>query len=191
MNESSGMDATYSESDLIARARKGDMTSANQLLSRYQRPLWGFLLSLLGHQADAEDALQETCLKALRGLSGYRDERKFKSWLFQIAYRESLTLRRRQKRAPVTTEDADELESLADAEPLATVRLESIEARQRLRACVERLPEAEREVVLLRLQRDIPFREIAEITGAPLNTVLGRMRNATLRLRSMMTEVQA
>ncbi|MEM8550409.1 MAG: RNA polymerase sigma factor [Verrucomicrobiota bacterium] len=179
------------ESELIASARQGDMVSAHQLLSQYQAPLWGFLLSLLRHHADAEDALQETCLKALRGLANYRERGQFKSWLFQIAYRESLNVRRRQQRRLPETEKPEATDQLPDLAPLAAEQLESAEARARLQTCIDKLPEAEREVVLLRLQREIPFSEIAAITDTPLNTILSRMHKATHRLRVMMTSLPA
>jgi len=150
---------------------------------------------MLAQRQDAEDATQLTFSKAVTaiGEGRYQARGSFKSWLFQIACNEARGLLRKRKRRleiglafesgncgsdKIRHADLPDHKSLTPMESL--VRGERAAA---LRSAVERLPQAEREVVSLRLQLDCTFAEIAGITATPLGTVLGRMRNATRRLR--------
>lgn len=161
--------------------RTGNTGAVKELLSSYEDRLFRYLWQMLRHREDCEDVLQETFRKAIKALPGYRKENHFKSWLFRIGHNCALDVIRRRKR--VTTLDEGQEESLAATGkgPLeALAQREKIEA---LRHAVEELPPAEREVVSLRLQADLSFREIAECMGTPLGTVLARMHKAKERLR--------
>lgn len=169
---------------LIRAAQRGDRDAMHRLLAPWNDRVFGFLLATLRHRADAEDAAQETFLRVVKGLPGYEHRGEFRAWIFRIARNQAaLTATRRQRiaqrEAGVEPEqmhgfaaDDHRDEDLAIADRAAVVR-----------AAVDALPAAEREVVRLRLDHDFKFREIAVRTGAPLNTVLGRMRNAMRRLR--------
>lgn len=169
----------------LQKAQQGDSKAIRELLVPFERPIFQFVYRILGNRADAEDAVQECFYHAIRALPKYEDRGMFRAWLYQIARNEALgTIRRRSKNQVLETERGEELQ---DDTPGVVDQLARSERSKLLMECIESLPDAEREVVLLRLQRDITFREIAEITASSLNTVLGRMRNATLRLRKLMT----
>ncbi len=177
------------DSTLIRKFRQdGDREAARELLEKYERPLFNFLWQMLRHTQDSEDALQETFGKALRSLPNYREESHFKSWLYRIGHNEALNVIRRRKRliydpspdslqpAPVISEELNG----ADA-------LDAKERSDSLNDAIAGLPDVEREVVVLRLQSNLPFKEIAEITASPLGTVLARMHNAKKRLKEALT----
>jgi RNA polymerase sigma factor (sigma-70 family) len=136
----------------------------------------------LGHYADAEDATQEVFIRVVQGLPRYEHRGLFRAWIFQIARnQDALTAGRRQRRGDrETTMEPALLEAFA-VDPEETIDYAP------LHAAIAQLPDAEREVIQLRLGEDLKFREIAERTGAPLNTVLGRMRHALHRLREILS----
>jgi RNA polymerase sigma-70 factor (ECF subfamily) len=171
-----------SEAQLIHAAQRGDREAMNTLLAPWNDRIFGFLLGCLRHHADAEDAAQETFIRIVRGLPKYEHRGQFRAWVFQIARNQAaLTAQRRQR--------TGDREMTIEPPLLEAMPAEADEAPDYapVRAALERLPETEREVMRLRLDEDLKFHEIAARTGAPLNTVLGRMRNATRRLREILT----
>lgn len=162
------------------------------LLQPWNDPIFGFLLQLLRNRQDAEDAAQETFIRIVKGLAKYEHRGAFRAWIFQIARNQAaLTAFRRQRlharEIAMEPEDLHAVPQPAEEHDLAA----QMELAAELRLAVAALPEAEREVVELRLNEDLKFREIADRTGAPLNTVLGRMRNAVRRLRETLQPLQS
>lgn len=156
------------------------------LLNPWNDPIFGFLLRNLRNRADAEDAAQETFILAVKGLRNYEHSGQFRAWVFQIARNQAALTANRRNRvgnhdAPV---DSSFLESLA-AEMVDEPDYET------LRDAIAELPDAERTVVQMRLNDDLLFREISTRIGAPLNTILGRMRNATRRLREKLIQPES
>lgn len=146
----------------------------------YEAELRRFLLGVLRDPHAAEDVMQDCLAKALdeRRIAGVADR---KAWLFQVAYNEALTLKRRQAtrdRVHRRLAWLDESSAAATDDPL--VREEAAEA---VRKALEALPEEQRRVVRARIYEDKTFAEIAKDQGAPLGTVLTRMRRALERLR--------
>lgn len=167
--------------------RDGCRSSAEALLSPYQQPLFNYLLGTLRHRQDAEDALQETFLKALRGLPRYEHRGHFKAWLFQIAHNVAYSEFRSQGRAPPRA-DESELENQAGTVRGPSDELAGRESVAAIEQALAELPAAQREVVLLRLRSGLTFREIAEALDIPLNTALGRMHQAKANLRHLLDE---
>lgn len=182
------------DEQLIARFQgQNDLTAVEVLLRRYQDQVFGFLMTMLKETHDAEDVLQETFVRAIRGLASYREQQHFRAWIFRIARNEAVTLIRKRSRVTVQEDPyRDSGACEADSSALPVEVMEKREVVERLRLAVGQLPEAEREVVLLRLKSGVSFKEIAKITGASLNTVLGRMHNAKKRLkREFLTDLPA
>lgn len=170
------------DAQLILDAQSGDRTAMTALLTPWNDRVFGFLLRALGNHADAEDSAQEVFIRVVKGLPRYEHRGQFRAWIFQIARNQAaLTAGRRQRRG--------DRETALEPAGMAALTAEQEETPDYapVRAAVAQLPDAEREVVRLRLDEDLKFREIAERTGAPLNTVLGRMRNAVHRLREMLS----
>jgi RNA polymerase sigma-70 factor (ECF subfamily) len=195
------VDSTHQEKtdeELVSRYLNGDVTAFEDLFQRYQRPLYGYIRQMVGNPADAEDVYQETFLRAIKALPNYRHQNKFRAWLFRIA-RNMVIDRVRRRRDQLSYEggDGDSLtlkETLACNRPGPDQSTIHQEIGMRIWQEVDRLPDNQREVFLLRYKSGLTFKEIANLQGSPLNTVLGRMHYAVLKLRtalgSEITEMQ-
>jgi len=174
------------ERELIELAKSGSRDALEMLFRQYQNKLYGFLLRMLQSPELAQDATQNTLVNAMRGLKNYTEQGQFKSWLFTIAHREGLrVLRSSSKHSDKAVEYLDQAFGSSEHPGAAYDRKQEVKL---LEAAIQRLPAPEREVVLLRLREDLPFKEISKITGVRLNTVLGRMHNATKRLKKLLTQ---
>ena len=176
---------------LLAAAQRGDSKAMHLLLQPWNDPVFGFLLQMLRNRSDAEDAAQETFLRIVKGLAKYEHRGEFKAWIFRIARNQAALTANRRRR--VESHELGVETAELHAMPAAAEEMDVLEQAERaveIRRAVAELPAAEREVVELRLNEDLKFREIAERTGAPLNTVLGRMRNAVVRLRETLQLLQ-
>jgi len=176
--------------DIQSFRQQGDLEAARRLLARHEAALFGYLMRMLRQREDAEDVLQDTFRKALAALPNFQGGKYFKSWLFRIGHNEAVNcLRKRNRRVAhfaAATEPNPDLSILGPRPRQPSLdgfeHLQRKERFQALHQAITCLPEAEREVVLLRLEAELPFREIAELTNAPLGTVLTRMHNAKQRL---------
>lgn len=166
---------------------QGDIGALRDLFRHYEEGLYGYLWQMLKHQQDCEDALQDTFRKAIDALPAYRDENQFKSWLFRIAHNTGIEIIRRRKRV---LEMPEALENHLDA-PFLGPRESLIQREQEdeLHEAIAALPQSERAVVLLRLQEELSFKEIAQVVDAPLGTVLARMHKAKKRLRAQFNKI--
>lgn len=174
--------------ELVRAARAGSDEAVETLFRAFEQPLFRYLYRIVNNQQDAEDALQQTFIRAYRGLPAYREQGQFKAWIYRVAHREGLrTIRKRKRRREGEAPTA--LPEPADPRPVPGEALMAKDRLRRLEALIQALPEAEREVVHLRLGEEMTFREIAEVTGCPLGTALSRMKQATQRLREHVGEL--
>jgi RNA polymerase sigma-70 factor (ECF subfamily) len=169
-----------SDAILIGRFRAGDESALEGLCARYETPLFQFLVGILRDHHDAEDALQETFVRALQRLDGV-DPDHLRGWLFTVAYHQAMLARRRHKEPAAVLDRV--AEAVSDPEPGPPVRAEKREEAVRLRQLLEQLPEGQREVIRQRVYEGKRFREIAATLGCPLNTALARMHEGLKRLR--------
>ena len=181
-----------SDAELIAAFLGGRSSAFDMLVRRYESQLFGFLSRMLRNDELAEDVFQDAFLKVMNALPEYAERGRFRSWLFGIARNLALdTLRRRQREAGIFAHtQSDDRENVNAPEEgvvddaflpdQVTARAEFV---TRLEQALEELPEAQREVVTLRYESGLTFREIAEITDCSINTALGRMRYATAALK--------
>ena len=171
-----------SDATLLARFRAGDVDALAALYARYERPIFHFLLGMLRHPHDAEDALQETFIQALRKSDAVGGE-TLRSWLFTVAHRQAILSKRKAKRIaqPVPAEVWDGYAGIED--PVAVY--DAAERAELLRGLLDELPLAQRAVIRLRLFEGLRFREVAERLGCPLNTALARMHSGLKTLRRL------
>lgn len=152
----------------------------------YAPRLFGLLYRMTGSRPDAEDLLQETFIRMLRGLDSYHEDGRFEPWLFSIAANIARDWLRRQSRSPVTAMESRDKElepAIASDEPGPDQVLAQAEQRDRLQQAVSELSPAEREIVSLRFFAEMPFKEIAELLQIPLGTALARAHRALGHLR--------
>lgn len=163
----------------MTRSRGGDTDSFNQLILRWERPIYALAYRVIGREEDARDVCQETFLRAYRSLGGFKGEAKFSSWVYRIALNLCRDWIRRQRRAPVSQmpEDIDLLEVAAAREPAESI--EDLVARRELSAVVEAamavLPAEQRTAIILKEYHGMTFQEIADLQGCPLSTVKTRL----------------
>lgn len=176
---------------LVQRLRDGDMAGGEELVRRYQQPLGRYLRRLAGNEQLAEELLQQTWLSVLEHLGRFDPtigSGGFKAWLFRIATNKANDHWRSNGRERAAKSG---LRLVIDGEsPHAGHAAEGSEQAEKLKRAIEQLPEAQREVLLLRYYADMKFIEIAEMLGCPLNTALGRMHKAMLKLKDLMTEAE-
>jgi len=178
---------TWTDEELVARSIGGDPDSFNELVHRWERPIYALAYRQLRREEDARDVCQETFLRAYRALHGFRGQSKFSSWLYRIALNLCRDWLRRERRTPVVQapEDVDLMDLAAAREP--TESIEDRIARSDLSRKVERamtlLPEEQRTAIVLKEYHGLTFQEIADLVGCPLSTVKTRLYQGLVVLR--------
>lgn len=171
------------EVSLIERCKNGDSTAFGPLIDLYKRQLYSYLLKICGEKMTAEDLFQETLVKVWRGFKRYNEQNKFSSWLFSIAHNVGMDYHRKQKTRSneMTTDDLPEQSN--NVTPVD--EFEAEELKSVINTAVDKLPVRQKRVFLLRQHGNMKFKEIANITGEPLNTVLAHMNYAVKKLRKV------
>ena len=171
------------ETDLIARAQRGDATAYEELVHAYQGIAFRTAYLIAGGAAEAEDAAQEGFVKAWRALGRFRQGAPFRPWLLRIVANEAHNRRRSAgRRAQLALRAATEIPS-GDAATSPEAALLDSEQRRRLLATVNGLPEDQRVVISLRYFAELSEEETAETLGLPRGTVKSRTARALGRLR--------
>ena len=183
---------TESKAEISIQAlRLGDRREFARLVDAYSGPLYRLALKMLGNASDAEDALQNTFIKAFQHVDKFEGRSSLSTWLYRIASNEALMLLR--KRHPETTfsdipsEDEDDKNydpvQITDWCCLPEEELLSAEARTVLDRAVEHLPETLRIVFVLRDIEDLSIQETSQVLGLSVTAVKTRLLRARLRLR--------
>jgi RNA polymerase sigma-70 factor, ECF subfamily len=182
---------------LMLRYQRGDVGAFEILLARHERPVFNFLMRSVGSASIAEDLLQDTFLRVIKGAQSYKQQAKFTTWLYTIARNLCVDRSRRQKHRKAQSLDQpmrdDEgsgtlLDVVAGDDVGAERQAIGAELQQKLEAAIASLSEEQREIFVLRQVQGIPFKEIAEIVGIPENTAKSRMRYALEKLRLELEE---
>ncbi len=162
--------------ECVARATAGDLGAFDDLVERYQRAVYNLAYRMLGNAADAEDAAQETFLRAYASLSSYQATRKFGTWLLSITSHWCIDrLRRRKVISLEFLQDISLVGGLSDGPESEVMAREHERDVQRWLGL---LPEAYRLIIVLRYWHDLSYNEIAEVTALPLSTVRMRLFRA-------------
>jgi len=186
-----------SDEELVARSMAGDTESFNQLILRWERPIYALAYRQIGREEDARDVVQDAFLRAFRALPGFKGQAKFSSWLYRITLNLCRDWLRRQRRAPFvpTPEGVDDVADLAAPNDGTTATVEDLVARKNLSQHVARamrlLPEEQRSAILLKEYHGLTFQEIAELQGCPLSTVKTRLYQGLTVLRRELTRTGA
>lgn len=185
--EANGSTMTLTDEELVTRSRGGDADSFNQLVLRWERPIYALAYRVIGREEEARDVCQDTFLRAYRALPGFKGEAKFSSWLYRIALNLCRDWIRKQRRAPVMQmpEGIDPIEMAGERGPVESI--ETLVARRELSAVVEEamalLPEEQRTAIILKEYHGMTFQEIADLQGCPLSTVKTRLYQGLSVLR--------
>jgi RNA polymerase sigma-70 factor, ECF subfamily len=180
--------STMSDSVLISAHKAGDHHAIGNLMDRHHDPLMGFLVNRVGR--DAEDLYQETWTRVSRKLDTYEDRGSFRSWLFQIARRLVIDHHRRAGVRIRMVADPDEAVPSAVDPTQPDQAMEATQMARVFEQVVDTMEPEMAQVVRWRLFDGIPFKDIAERQGVPLNTALGRMHRGLNTIRTALTENQ-
>jgi RNA polymerase sigma-70 factor (ECF subfamily) len=181
-----------SDEELVARSRGGDLDSFNQLVLRWERPIYALAYRVIGREEEARDVAQETFLRAFRALSGFKGQSKFSSWLYRITLNLCRDWIRRERRTRVTQapEGVDLVELAGEAAPAESV--EDLVARKELGRAVAKamssLPEEQRTAIILKEYHGLTFQEIADLLDCPLSTVKTRLYQGLSVLRRQLEQ---
>lgn len=173
--------AEATEATLMRRAKGGDRAAFGELVNRYMRRAYFGALGIVGSHDDALDASQEAFARAFRARRSIDPERPFYPWLYQILRRLCFNVGRdRRTRRRLLEQERSWLVSEASArggaDPAHAV--EQSELRDRVAKAIRSLPAGQREIIVLREFEDLSYREIAEVTGIPIGTVMSRLHTA-------------
>jgi RNA polymerase sigma-70 factor (ECF subfamily) len=169
------------ERAVLARVAAGDRAALAELYARHRRPLLAYLRSLVGDPGLAEEVLQDTLLAAWTGAGGYGGRASVRAWLLGIARRRAHDA---QRRRTIRAVDASALEPLPAPEPEPESLAIAAAEREELRAAMERLSSAHREVLVLNFVEELPYHDIADVLGVPIGTVMSRLHHAKRALRA-------
>jgi RNA polymerase sigma-70 factor (ECF subfamily) len=178
---------SLTDEELVTRSRGGDLDSFNQLVLRWERPIYALAYRTIGREEDARDVAQETFLRAYRALGGFKGQAKFSSWLYRITLNLCRDWIRRERRQPIAQvpEGVDIVELASEATPSESI--EDLVARREISQAVARvmagLPEEQRTAIILKEYHGLTFQEIADMLDCPLSTVKTRLYQGLTVLR--------
>lgn len=190
-DDARGPDGALPDDVLVARAREGDPRSFEILLRRHQRAAYATAFRVVGRASDAEDATQDAFVTAWRRLPEFRGDAAFSTWLYRIVTTRALNQIRARSRHDDRRRGSDVGDLVGPAEPVASVAGPGSTVRGRamiedLHRVLDSLPDGQRECWVLREIEGCSYEEVAEITGASVSTVRGRLHRARIAVAEAM-----
>ena len=184
------------DDELMAAFIVGDSAAMETLFLRYRQSVYSWLLRMTGDAAEAEDIYQDVWLKVIRHAADYRSG-NFRAWLWQIVRNKTTDRMRKMSPSlildsPISAEGESEetiVDQLSDDRAAdALMQIEEVERQRVVCEAIEALPMAQREVILLRVNGELPFKEIADMLATPIGTVLARMHKAVKSLKDTLAK---
>lgn len=183
------------DEELALEYMEGNNRAFDILLNRTQTGIFSYIVFIVRNREVADDIFQDTFLKAIQKLQmrKYSPTGKFNAWMIRIAHNAIMDYYRRQKAKHLIDAEGDDLliAQMSDKQILETSRedlLANAQVMDDVRNMIDYLPEVQREIVKMRYYQNLSFKEISEITGASINTCLGRMRYALINMRRLAKE---
>ena len=182
-------DYAISDAVLVTNYINGSEGALATLIERHKQRIYSFIYSKVFDRDVSEDIFQDTFIKVIKTLKSgkYNEEGKFLPWVMRIAHNLVIDHFRKGNRMP-KFEDNGEFSIfsvISDGDLNAEKKLIKGQVEEDLRLLIQELPEDQKEVLVMRMYRDMSFKEISEKTGVSINTALGRMRYALINLRKV------
>ncbi|MDN4165479.1 sigma-70 family RNA polymerase sigma factor [Cytophagales bacterium LB-30] len=181
---------TASDSQLMSLYRNGNEAAFEQIVKRHKSKVFTTIYLIVKDRYIAEDLLQDTFIKVVNTVKSgrYNEEGKFLPWVLRIAHNLAIDHFRKAKRYPtIVMEDGSHVfNTLSFADESAETEQIRKEVHHKLRKLIQDLPDAQKEVLIMRHYMKMSFQEIADVTQVSINTALGRMRYALINLRKSM-----
>jgi RNA polymerase sigma-70 factor (ECF subfamily) len=175
---------------LLRRVASGHRDALDELFRRYRQPAYRVAYRLLGHEADALDAVQEGFVKALTHLSSFQGRSSFKTWLLRVVSNAALDLGRQRGRRDILSLDRAAVDDITPGRLLTTDNLahglERADLRRQLDRALRSLPEAQRQTFVLHADAELSYREVADALGISIGTVMSRLYYARQKLRAFL-----
>lgn len=171
------------DDQLIHRVRDGDTAAFEELVLRYQKPVYSFVLRLLRDTAEAEDTVQKVFLLVYQNLKNFRFESSFKTWLYRISINQCHNVFRQHKNREFTP--LDDL-PLADSKTSQEEDYAQKEIMAQARKAIEKLPTKQRQVLLLRVYQDLSFEEIGQVLNMRANSAKVNFHYALEKVKEWM-----
>lgn len=179
--------------ELLTAVMTGDGTAYRGLVEKYQGRVYSMVYGMVRNREDARDITQEAFVKAYRSLSTFRLESSFYTWLYRIAMNLSIDFVRKRRRREtggfddgIATRDGDGAIAEIHHEDGPSRQLERKELFGRIMDAMEKLPEDQRQVILLRELEGLQYKEIADVMGVPEGTVMSRLFYARKKLQKLL-----
>ena len=180
------------DSVLIEHYLDGNEIALEYIINKYQQKIFNFIYSKVHDRDISEDIFQETFIKVIKTLKNgvYNEEGKFLPWVMRISHNLVIDFFRKNNRIKTinSKEDIDIFQFISDGSPNAESVLINDQIIKDIQKLIQELPDDQKEVLIMRLYRDMSFKEIAENTKVSINTALGRMRYAIINLRKLIKE---
>ncbi len=183
------MKTTSSDALLVSAYIDGNEKALSELIERHKQRVYSFIYSKVSDRDVTEDIFQDTFIKVIRTLKrgAYNEEGKFLPWVMRISHNLIIDHFRKNNRMPKFANNGDFniFSVLSDDDLNAERKIIKGQVEDDLRRLIQELPEDQKEVLVMRLYKDMSFKEISEQTGVSINTALGRMRYALINLRKV------
>lgn len=176
------------DTDLIRKARQGDVEAYNLLISRWEKRVYNYLLRIAGDREEALDLSQDVFLKAYQNLRKLDDPARFAPWLFRIAHNEAFSAFRKRRADRESTAPS---EFTGDEITTARTPVFPIELSIAVTTALSKLPEEQREAVILKIYQGFKFEEMAEILSCPVSTVKSRLYAALEVLKTQLAPLKS
>ncbi len=170
--------------DLIDSSLAGEQEAFNELVRKHQKPLYSMLYRMVGNHEDASDLLQKAFVKAFTGLTSFERRSTFKTWLYQIAINLAKNIYRDRSRAVHVAID----DVVIKKDPRTLEGMIARENRSLLRRALSGLPEKQRMTLLLRVQEEKKFEEIAAVMQCSLGTAKANYHHAVQKLKVLLSD---
>lgn len=186
--------STLNDDQLIQLYMNGDSNAFSIIVNRYKTKIFTSIYMLVKDEYLAEDIFQEVFIRIIESLKkgSYFESGKFLPWAVRIAHNMCMDHFRKIKRTPVikTSNDTDIFQEYRFSEPSADIKMMQGERNDTIKKIIDKLPQDQREIIILRHYANLTFKEIASLTNISINTALGRMRYGLMNIRKMMPENQ-
>ena len=182
-------DVTQAETDeqLVRKSQQDDERAFGELVSRYESKVYSLALKMVRNPEDAEDVLQDTFLRAYRGIKSFKGNSTFSTWIYRITANSALMRLRKRQLPTVSIDDADEREApinIADWAPGPVEQMLNQETQAAMTEAIEALPPEFRQVFVLRDIEELSNAEVAEILDLSVAAVKSRLHRARLKVRN-------
>lgn len=189
----------FDDHQLVAHYLEGNESALETLIQRHKRRIFSYILFIVKDKQLAEDVFQDTFIKVIKTLrrGDYNEEGKFLPWVMRIAHNLIIDYFRKNKKMPLVStisygdgEESDIFSIVKTKESSMEDFMVKAQVHKDLKKLIYKLPEEQRQVLMMRHYYDMSFKEISDITDVSINTALGRMRYALINLRKLIEEHQ-